>query len=182
MVDMTSVLRRVLFTLRQLSWQAQIGIWLWIAACLLALMLVSTLTKQRDLEASLAQPAQKTVLAHKLPLKRADTVQHFYALLPKISEVDALSERILQEADSIGLQFERAEFSEVKNTESSIVQHQIKLPVRGNYVQIRQFLNALFNTQAALALSEFNVRRDDVFTNLVEANLVLTLYLRGDAK
>jgi len=179
MVDVTQILSQLQFTLRRLGWQAQVGLALWIFACLLAFGLVPELQMQRDLEAKLIKPMQKSEATHKA-LNQDDITQRFYALLPKKNEVDTLSERILYEADGIGLQFVRAEFSEVKHTETTLTQHLIKLPVRGNYVQIRQFLNGLLNTQPALALTEFKVRRDDVFTDLVEANLVLTLYLRGD--
>ena len=145
---------------------------------------MSALQTQRNLEVNLAQPTQKFAAAHASQQKNVtrNITQQFYGLLPKNSEIDALSEQILREADGMGLQFERAEFSEVKSTETALMQHQVKLPVRGNYVQIRQFLNGLLNTQPALALTGFNVRRDDVFSDLVEANLVLTLYLQGDAK
>jgi Tfp pilus assembly protein PilO len=189
MADLAQFFEKLAFTLRQLSWQAQLGLALWLTACLLAFWLMSALQTQRNLEASLANatltnPVQKLAAA-RAPQQENVTrsiTQQFYGLLPKNSEIDALSEQILREADGMGLQFERAEFSEIKPTETALMQHQVKLPVRGNYVQIRQFLNGLLNTQPALALTEFNVRRDDVFSDLVEANLVLTLYLRGDAK
>ena len=151
-------------------------------AFLLAIGLMgSELTTQRRLNAELAQPIKQTFAPSKT-ISSSDLSQKFYALLPKNAETDAISERILQVADGMGLVFERAEFNALQSTESVLIQHQIKLPVKGSYVQIRQFLNALLNEQAALALTEMQLRRDDVFADMVEANLVLTLYLRKDVK
>lgn len=180
MAVMTQFWPRLRFALQQSGWQGRLGLVMWLAAILLSTALASELHKQHVLTAQLTQAVQKTEMVPNRVVQ-GDVTQRFYALLPKKDEVNTLSERILHEADSMGLQFERAEFSENKSTDTFLVLHQIKLPVRGNYLQIRQFLNNLLNAQPALALTEFKVHRDDVFTDLVEANLELKLYLRGDA-
>jgi Tfp pilus assembly protein PilO len=182
MADLNQLLRKAEFSLRRLTWQTQAGLALLVIGFLLAIVLIGgELTKQRHLNVELANPIKQTLATTK-KISSSDLTQRFYVLLPKNAETDALSERILQLADGMGLVFERAEFSATQNADSALIQHQIKLPVKGSYVQIRQFLNTLFNEQATLALTEMQIRREDVFTDMVEANLVLTLYLRKDVK
>jgi Tfp pilus assembly protein PilO len=182
MADLNLILRRAEFSFRRLTWQTQLGLALLAMALILAIGLMGDeLITQRRLNAELAKPIKQTFAPSKT-ISSSDLSQKFYALLPKNAETDAISERILQMADGMGLVFERAEFNALQSAESALIQHQIKLPVKGSYVQIRQFLNALLNEQATLALTEMQLRRDDVFADMVEANLVLTLYLRKDAK
>jgi Tfp pilus assembly protein PilO len=179
MVSLNKILPRIQFTLNNLGWYVLLGSIFWIASIWMAYTLVDEFHKGRNIEAEFAQPLQRTVL-NRRQLGGSDLAQRFYSVLPKKNEIDELSKVILLEADGMGLQFERAEFNEIKNSDSVLMQHQIKLPVRGSYVQVRQFLNRLLNTQPALALTEFQVQRKDVLSDLVDANLVLTIYLRGE--
>lgn len=179
MAKLATLQQRAMFALRLLEWQAQLGLVLLITSCLLGFWLISEWTKQQDLFALLAHPHVQTQ-PQKAPQQAKDVAQQFYQLLPKATEADALSANILRTADGLGLRFERAEFSASQLAGMRLIQHQIKLPVKGSYMQIRQLLNALLNAHPTLALTELQVRRDDVLSDNVQANLVLTLYLRGE--
>lgn len=175
------------FALQQLSWQGQAGLALLVLALVIALVwLIPALKNQQQLSVQLLQPMAQVPLTQ-APLEKQQTAnnsvtQKFYAILPAKQQTDALSANILALADNLGLVFERAEFSSKSSENSAIIHHQIKLPMKGTYLQIRQFLNTLLNEQPTLALTEIELHRDDVFSDMIEANLVLTLYLRGDAK
>ncbi len=177
MAGLGKLQQRAAFVLHQIDWQAQLGLVMLLASCLLGLDLILQWQQQQDLLAKLAQPQVKSQ-PQRAQSHPQNTVQQFYQLLPKASQADAMSASILHTADGLGLRFERAEFSTAQLP--NLVQHQIKLPVRGSYMQIRQFLNALLNAHPTLALMELQVRREDVFSDSVQANMVLTLYLRGE--
>lgn len=181
MANLNQFFSKAEFLLRRLNWQTQAGLALLVITFILATGLIGAEIKaQQRLNAELAKPIKPSSVTSK-KISNTDLTQKFYAMLPENSETDAISERILQLADSMGLEFERAEFNAMQSAGSLLIQHQIKLPVKGSYMQIRQFLNAIFNEQATLALTEMQIHRDDVFNDLVEANLVLTLYLRKEA-
>ncbi len=179
MVNLVMLQQRAMFLLRQMEWQAKLGLILLCSACGLGLGLVSQWQKQQDLLAQLARPQVHVQLQQK-PEQAKDVAQQFYQLLPQAAGADALSANILRTADGLGLRFERAEFSATPLAGMRLIQYQIKLPVRGSYMQIRQFLKALLNAHPTLALMELQVRRDNVLSESVQANLVLSLYLRGE--
>jgi Tfp pilus assembly protein PilO len=180
MANLNQIFSKAEFVLRRLSWQAQAGLAILAITFILATGLIGAEIKtQHQLNAELAKPVKPSTVTSK-KISNTDLTQRFYALLPGQTETDAISERILQLADGMGLVFERAEFNTLQGAGSALIQHQIKLPLKGSYMQIRQFLTTLFNEQASLALTEMQIQRDDVFSDAVEADLVLTLYLRKE--
>lgn len=180
MANLNRIFSKAEFILRRQSWQAQAGLALLVITFILATWLIgSEIKTKHQLNAELAKPDKSSSVTPKKILN-TDLTQRFYAMLPEQTETDAISERILQLADGMGLVFERAEFNTLQGAGPALIQHQIKLPLKGSYMQIRQFLNALFNEQATLALTEMQIHRDDVFSDLVEADLVLTLYLHKE--
>jgi hypothetical protein len=60
------------------------------------------------------------------------------------------------------------------------MQYQIKLPVQGSYIQVRQFINHVLNTLPAVALNDISLKREDIASDLVYARLQFTLYLKRD--
>ena len=59
--------------------------------------------------------------------------------------------------------------------------YEIVLPVTGQYVQIRQFIANVLQSQPALALSSLKIQRDNALSANVEARLVFMLFLQGDS-
>jgi Tfp pilus assembly protein PilO len=59
--------------------------------------------------------------------------------------------------------------------------YEIVLPVTGQYVQIRQFIANVLQSQPALALSSVKIQRDNTLATNVEARLVFVLFLQGDS-
>jgi Tfp pilus assembly protein PilO len=58
--------------------------------------------------------------------------------------------------------------------------YEIVLPVTGQYVQIRQFIANVLQSQPALALSSVKIQRENALAANVEARLVFVLFLQGD--
>lgn len=63
----------------------------------------------------------------------------------------------------------------------SASRYEIVLPVTGQYVQIRQFIANVLQSQPALALSSLKIQRDNTLSSNVEARLVFVLFLQGDS-
>ena len=61
---------------------------------------------------------------------------------------------------------------------SPLIQYQIKLPLSGSYMQIRQFINQVLNTLPSIALSDISLKREDIATDIVDAQIQFTLYLQ----
>jgi Tfp pilus assembly protein PilO len=59
--------------------------------------------------------------------------------------------------------------------------YEIVLPVTGQYVQIRQFIANVLQSQPALALSSLKIQRENALAANVEARLVFVLFLQGDS-
>lgn len=59
--------------------------------------------------------------------------------------------------------------------------YEIVLPVTGQYVQIRQFIANVLQSQPALALSSVKIQRDNALAANVEVRMVFVLFLQGDS-
>ncbi len=59
--------------------------------------------------------------------------------------------------------------------------YEIVLPVTGQYVQIRQFIANVLQSQPALALSSVKIQRENALAANVEARMVFVLFLQGDS-
>lgn len=197
--DVNMMASAVMYRLRYADRYTLLGLGMLATAILLMLITALSQHTNTQLQTALSQPVQTTVpkVREHAP---ADMTQKFYALLPEEHQADAISAQILRSADSLGMVFEHAEFKTVpvqnapfesaalENTplESAhlqgnklIAQH-IKLPLTGNYVQVRQFLNALLNAYPSLALTTLDLQRDNALSDQVQAQIEFTLYLRKD--
>lgn len=164
------------------------GLGMLVAATLLVLVTTLSFQANAQLRTALSQPIQtptQTSMPAVHPRTPVDMTERFYALLPDEHQADTISAQILRSADSLGMVFEHAEFKSIPVEDAHleggrlIVQH-IKLPLTGNYIQVRQFLNALLNAYPSLALTALNLQRDNALSGQVEAQIEFTLYLRKE--
>lgn len=184
---LNSMASAVIYRLRYADRYTLLGLGMLATAILLVLITALSQHTNTQLQTALNQPVQKPVSVAREHTP-ADMTQKFYALLPEEHQADAISAQILRSADSLGMVFEHAEFKTipVQNAplESAhlqgnklIAQH-IKLPLTGNYVQVRQFLNGLLNAYPSLALTALDLQRDNALSDQVQAQIEFTLYLR----
>jgi len=96
---------------------------------------------------------------------------------PSAAEADRISADILSQADAMGMLFERAEFQSLPLAQPSLLMQRIKLPVKGDYLQVRYFLQQVLQRYPSLALSQLKLQRSDVMQTEVEAYIEFHLYL-----
>lgn len=174
---LNTITSTAMYHIRYASRYTILGLGMLVAACLLMLVTAFSLHSNAQLQAVLSQPLP-VVVPELSQRTHQDISQKFYAFLPDELQADAISAQILRSADSLGMVFEHAEFKTVAEQDARLITQHIKLPLSGNYVQVRQFLNALLNAYPSLALTALTLERNDVLSDQVQAQIEFTLYLR----
>jgi len=169
-----------LYKLRRLEWQSKAGLSLMVIGLLL--FLTMTLPKIHTLKALKVDMANlkntQSSISQENRKPDFDITEQFYTLLPVQKDVNVKIAQILQIAADNGLQIEKVEYVSQSTTASALLKYQIKLPLTGTYIQIRQFINQTLNSQPSLALTDVNFRRNDIGADLVESNILFTFYLK----
>ncbi|HSI29289.1 MAG: hypothetical protein ACAH05_00195 [Methylophilus sp.] len=155
----------------------------WVTVLLVIVLILSALLShafftRHQLQQSMQRlPARSTQTI--APAKSAvSTVAQSLLQWPAEEEADRISGEILAQADALGMIFERAEFQSIPIEHSTLQIQRIKLPLKGDYPQVRQFLNRVLQTYPSLALSQFKLQRSDVMQTGVEAYVEFSLYTR----
>lgn len=97
---------------------------------------------------------------------------------PSEEEADRISAEILALADAMGMVFDRAEFQSGASAQSELYVQRIKLPLSGDYVQLRHFLALVLQRYPSLALAQLKLQRTDVQQPGLEAYVEFNLYTR----
>lgn len=97
---------------------------------------------------------------------------------PSEEDADRVSAEILALADAMGMVFERAEFQSGAIAQSDLYIQRIKLPLSGDYVQLRHFLALVLQRYPSLALAQCKLQRSDVQQAGLEAYIEFNLYTR----
>jgi Tfp pilus assembly protein PilO len=170
----------VSYHIRQLGWQGMLGSLL-ISVSLVCLFLQAipkaNQVQQLQLDASNFKTSSKRY-AQDHKIGQFDVVKDFYRLLPAQNEANNKISVILNAATNAGLSLEKVEY-EQPLSHYAVTQYQIKLPVKGSYVQIRQFVNEVLNAIPTIALNDISMKRDDIMTDVLVTNIQFTLYLKN---
>lgn len=170
------------YQLQQLGWQGQLGASL-ILASLLFLFLVALPKAQLLQTLQMKHAEQKLNATHQVNAQAAHTEfnveQQFYVLLPHKSQANSKISTLLQAASASGLTTDKVDYTQL-TLASAIVQYHINLPAQGSYKQIRQFINQALNALPSLALDEVSLRREDVASETLDAQIQFTLYVQND--
>lgn len=159
----------------------------WLASLLLMALLLAGLVlqawwQQQSLQQRLQQlPAPAQVLPGTATPTPAQTPQSKAVMLPDWpveDDAERISAEILTEADAMGMVFERAEFQSLPVAHTRLQVQRIKLPLKGEYLQVRQFLRQVLQRYPSLALSQFKLQRTDVMQPVIEAYVEFSLYTR----
>jgi Tfp pilus assembly protein PilO len=110
---------------------------------------------------------------------KSDVTKIFYGVLPTQTEANSKISAILRVATENGLVINKVEYDQLFSV-SHLVQYQIKLPLTGSYVQIRQFINQVLNTLPSIALSDISLKREGIATDSVDTQIQFTLYLKKE--
>lgn len=170
---------------RALGWPGLAG--------LLALLLSAALWWQAarwDQQALQAQ-SHADQLRHDLRLKRAAGVQEtqapatqaqWWQALPAATERQQRLADLLEMGLRLGLLSARTEHRLSVDAAAGLERLRVSMPVTGGYAQVRQFIAAALQHDAALSLDGLKLRRASPQAPEVEAELQWSLHSRADAK
>jgi Tfp pilus assembly protein PilO len=186
MVNIKSVIQpnylvqRIQYLLRQSGWQALVGLALVIASLSYWQIIVAPQAQQfQRLQKKLAaiEAMPKHGESNQSQQDQLSSTKVFYDALPIQTEANNKISTILRVATDNGLVVNKVEYDQSLSA-LRIVQYQIKLPITGSYLQIRQFINQVLNSLPCIALSDIRLKRDDIGTDIVDAQIQFTLYLQ----
>ena len=112
-----------------------------------------------------------------IQLNDDQALQVFYDFFPRsdsspfwINELDKL-------AKNRGVEVSRGDYRLVLEKEAKLARYEIQLPVRGSYPQLRAFIADALQAVPALALASVVIKRENIQTGRIDANLGMHLYL-----
>lgn len=150
-----------------------------------AMMLAQAWWLQQDWQQRLRAPAAghgpQTQMARPSTSSANQTLPQPMPVLaqwPSEEDADRVSAEILALADAMGMVFERAEFQSGATAQSDLYVQRIKLPLSGDYVQLRHFLALVLQRYPSLALAQCKLQRTDVQQAGLEAYIEFNLYTR----
>lgn len=126
-----------------------------------------------------AQQAQARKVTADAPLEKSPTEQllEFQARFKPRSEVPAALENLQTLAQQNKIDLESGDYTYVRHDGQYLDQLRISLPVRGTYVQIRQFMEQALAERPDLALQNLSIRREKLAQDVVEGRLVFVLFV-----
>lgn len=98
---------------------------------------------------------------------------------PTLSEAPGWILKMHQIAARNELTLETGEYRLTGAKDGGLARYQITLPLRGDYAQVRTFLEQVLTEIPAAALEEVTIRRDSVGARATETRIKFTLYLAG---
>lgn len=110
-----------------------------------------------------------------------DPLTRFYRVFPDTRVAVSALGKIHRHAQERGLELERGEYRLVDDQSGRLIAYQANLPVRGSYVQVRQFLAAILADLPYVALEEVAFERRRISDATIEAKVRLTLYIAREA-
>lgn len=175
--NIDQMLKIGIYKMRYADRYTKLGVGMLLAAAFVGLFAAMSQHNNQYMQTELSKPLPTSAptISKGTP---SELTQKFYQLLPDERQADVIDGQILRSADSLGMVFEHAEFKSISVDDTHLIVQHIKLPLRGNYIQIRQFLNALLNAYPSLALTNLTLQRDDATRDQVESQVEFTLYLR----
>lgn len=110
---------------------------------------------------------------------RAGTVDQLVRNFPSRDDLPEVLRQIVVVAGAAGLALETGSY-EVTGTEAdSIDRYRLKLPIRGTYPEIRQFIENTLAALPAVALESMQVQRNEVADSIVSADLQFAVLVRN---
>lgn len=106
-------------------------------------------------------------------------VESLVRWLPKADEARQELLRLQAFADKHGLQLKSGEYRALPQTELAVLRHQVLVPVKGTYLNVRGFVTQALDELPALALDAATLQRDGVTAKEIEGRLQFSLYTAG---
>ncbi|RTL57713.1 MAG: hypothetical protein EKK46_02640 [Rhodocyclaceae bacterium] len=134
-----------------------------------------------DASAALRSRVAQRRAASQGDISPAAQLEQFYRFFPN-AEGDALTEalgKIYAAASAENLTLDQGDYRLSPETVGHLVRYDITLPVKGSYPHLRRFLAAALKDVPTLALEGISFNRQAAADIGINAQLRLTLYLRG---
>jgi Tfp pilus assembly protein PilO len=106
-------------------------------------------------------------------------LDQFHGLLPAKESAPEWMRIIFAVAGAHSLALNQGEYKVTVDKHGRLLSYEIRLPVRGNYVQIRRFVADALERVPALALDELTTRREAIGDTTIEASIRFTLFLNA---
>ena len=97
--------------------------------------------------------------------------------LPGQPQASELIERLYHLASAERISLARGEYALGVDPKTQLARYQIVLPLRGSYLQIRRFLQALVGQMPALVLEDIDLQRKRIGDSELTGRIRMTLYL-----
>ena len=95
--------------------------------------------------------------------------------LPTLDEAPQQLARLHERAAEHRLVLEAGEYHVVHDADARLTRYQVRLPLKGSYVQIRRFVAAVMEGNPAMILDELSIRRTTIGAREVEARVQFAL-------
>lgn len=167
---------------RYLDKPGMIGVALLVLAAICAWLLTPQ-TQERlvRLESEFKLAKSETSKNSQRQLAAPNTVlqlRNFFDWLPPVNTNSADIKVLFAAAKEAQVDLTKADYQIVSDPSARLVRYQIILPVKERYPTIRKFASLALAKLPHLALDEFLVTRPQAATNVIEAQLQLTLFYR----
>lgn len=169
--------------IRALRWQGLAGLGLTGAAAVLYLTGIVPDTARMDRlqqEALSAQDVARAAGAAGAVRPVQETwLAHFSRLLPARSSAPELLRVIHIAARAQGLSLEQGDYKLKIEKNGRMVAYEVSFPLRGSYIQMRQFVADVLVQIPAAALDEFSIKRERIGDATLEASIRFTLFMNA---
>jgi len=104
-------------------------------------------------------------------------LSNFYAFFPLTENVPELLSRINRSAGEHQLMLEKGEYKLARESNFRLARYQVTLPVRGDYGELRSFVNDVLQSVPSAALEELTLKRESADLPQLEGRVRFVLFL-----
>ena len=101
----------------------------------------------------------------------------FYQSFPSEKGLPDLLEKLYQASAAQNVILERGEYNLLRYGSDRLVRYEVTLPVKGDYIHIRNFLSRLLADVPNISLDSVDLERRKISDSVIDARLKITYYL-----
>lgn len=166
--------------LTHLGWPGMLGLALLLSAASVYLTVVQDKTaKLSELKRESASLKSRIERAAKSGIPETGSVEElnkFYGFFSGNTLTDWLN-KLYAAAEAQNLVLDQGEYRLSPDKSGKLARYQVTLPVKGSYVQIRQFVDQALLDVPVAALDDINFKREAIGATQLEARIKFTLYV-----
>lgn len=142
-----------------------------------------TIASKNILIANIAQ--NKSIVEDTPPQQNLEDISRFYKQFPTAEALPSALATInkISNQHKLALNSGDYKFSKVKEKnelgDKKLTKYEVILPIKGQYPQIRAFINQVLQQLPALALLDMQLRRENTENPTIDARLVFVIFVRS---